>query len=110
MCSKFKSNFQGNPGLMPAVAGSSKPMVSLAASGDLSNNPIYTCSSLPESRAKTLCRKHPGRMLDLTETQVMSTTYKCTFFNIRCKVVVFYKNLDIILLIFWVLSTYIVIR
>ena len=65
---------QGNSGLMPvlpaAAVGCSKPIVPKAGS-DLSNNPIYKCSSIPESRAKTLCRKHPGRMLDLTETQLV---------------------------------------
>ena len=32
---------------------------------------IYQCSSLHENRAKTLCRKHPQRMLELTEGQLV---------------------------------------
>ena len=34
-------------------------------------NPIYQCSSIHESRAKTLCRKQPQRMLEMTETQLV---------------------------------------
>ena len=36
---------------------------------DVLTNPIYQCMSLPESRAKTLCRKQPQRMLEHTELQ-----------------------------------------
>ena len=68
--------------IMPSV-GSPKPIVGKASAGDLSQNPIYKCSSIPESRAKTLCRKHPGRMLDLTETQVRARTEILGFGNIR---------------------------
>ena len=57
----FRARLQ-NSSLMPIP----KPPKS---TNDLSN-PIYMCASVPESRAKTLCRKQPGRMLELTETQV----------------------------------------
>ena len=42
---------------------------------DLSS-PIYQCASLHESRAKTLCRKQPQRMLE--HTQGMQTMGLCT--------------------------------
>lgn len=38
---------------------------------DILTNPIYQCMSLPESRAKTLCRKQPQRMLEHTESQLV---------------------------------------
>ena len=38
---------------------------------DVLTNPIYQCMSLPESRAKTLCRKQPQRMLEHTEAQLV---------------------------------------
>jgi phosphatidylinositol phospholipase C epsilon len=38
---------------------------------DVLTNPIYQCMSLPESRAKTLCRKQPQRMLEHTELQLV---------------------------------------
>ena len=53
------------------------PIVSLPlgapapGSYDILTNPIYQCMSLPESRAKTLCRKQPQRMLEHTETQLV---------------------------------------
>ncbi len=34
-------------------------------------HPIYQCSSIHENRAKTLCRKQPQRMLEMTETQMV---------------------------------------
>ena len=69
--------------IVPSVFGSPKPTVGKASASDLSQNPIYKCSSIPESRAKTLCRKHPGRMLDLTETQVRARTEILGFGKIR---------------------------
>jgi phosphatidylinositol phospholipase C epsilon len=41
-----------------------------SSSFDLGSD-IYRCSSLPENRAKGLCRKHPQPMLEHTETQLV---------------------------------------
>eukprot|EP00095_Tigriopus_kingsejongensis_P008940 snap_masked-scaffold199_size265817-processed-gene-1.12 protein:Tk08940 transcript:snap_masked-scaffold199_size265817-processed-gene-1.12-mRNA-1 annotation:"1-phosphatidylinositol -bisphosphate phosphodiesterase epsilon-1-like" len=49
---------------------STATLTNLNSSFDLSS-PIYQCSSLHESRAKTLCRKHSQRMLEHSETQVV---------------------------------------
>ncbi len=51
---------------IPSIASSS----GFSVGADLTN-PIYQCSSIPESRAKTLCRKQPHRMLDMTESQLV---------------------------------------
>lgn len=49
---------------------STATLTNLNTSLDISS-PIYQCSSLHESRAKTLCRKHSQRMLEHTENQLV---------------------------------------
>lgn len=53
----------------PSPAVSLPSGVSGPGPSDVLTNPIYQCMSLPESRAKTLCRKQPQRMLEHTELQ-----------------------------------------
>ena len=43
----------------------------VSSTADLTS-PIYQCASLHEGRAKTLCRKQPQRMLEHTQSMVMT--------------------------------------
>ena len=56
---------------VPAPVAALPPGASAPGPYDVLTNPIYQCMSLPESRAKTLCRKQPQRMLEHTEAQLV---------------------------------------
>jgi hypothetical protein len=56
---------------VPAPVAALPPGASVPGPYDVLTNPIYQCMSLPESRAKTLCRKQPQRMLEHTEAQLV---------------------------------------
>ena len=53
-------------------SGSVTSLTHLGLRGDKGSwQPMYKCSSIHEARAKSIGRKHPGRILEHTETQVV---------------------------------------